>query len=119
MTNYAAPVEYSDLQKMIEVFLEVNKEDVHWTANFFPLGVKPKDDPLATASIYLHYGYRDRAIASLNEAVSMYKPLIENGDESIRPKLDEVASFLDRARELKSFTPPESKPWYCRVFGNK
>ncbi len=119
MANYDVPVEYSNLQIKIEDFIKINKEEVHWTNNFFPFGAKPKDDPLATASVYLHYGYRDRAIKSLNEAIAIYKLVIEDGKESIQNNLDKTITFLECASELKSFTPPENKPRYHRILGNK
>lgn len=118
MANYDVPVEYSDLQNKIENFMEMNKEEVNWTNNFFPFGAKSKDDPLATASIYLHYGYRDRAIESINEAISIYKLVIEDGKESIQNNLDKTITFLECAQKLELFTPPENKPWYHRIFGN-
>ena len=105
MANYYVPEEYRNLQLLIEDFIKLHDDkSVSWIEAINPFTKSSGEDPMATASIYLHYGYREQAIEFLCDSIKEYSREVESGGISNQVKLDKANFFLNSAKEFRIFT---------------
>ena len=114
--NYI-PVQYLELSKKIEDFINVNKAKKSQPLFMLPGNRDADSDPLESAAIYLSLGVIDGATMAidsiLNETVSFTEN--ENLSYLIERKAD-IISFSEELEKLPPFTMPKPQPWYKRFF---